>query len=99
MTVVYKLIHETFTTRVTLDKPELQIIVDYLNGPFNRLDNRWRFHDTAEGVCDVEFYLHYEFRSRALGLLMGAMFEVVFRRFANAFEKRADQVYAGRGAA
>jgi len=40
MAVAYKLIHETFTTRVTLDKPELQIIVDYLSGPFSRLDNR-----------------------------------------------------------
>jgi coenzyme Q-binding protein COQ10 len=93
MTVAYKLIHETFTTRVTLDKPELQIIVDYLSGPFSRLDNRWRFRDAAEGICDVEFYLHYEFRSLALGLLMGAMFEAVFRRFADAFERRADQVY------
>jgi coenzyme Q-binding protein COQ10 len=93
MTVAYKLIHETFTTRVTLDKPELQIMVDYLSGPFSRLDNRWRFHDAPDGLCDVEFYLHYEFRSRALGLLMGAMFEAVFRRFADAFERRADQVY------
>ncbi|HLH91400.1 MAG TPA: type II toxin-antitoxin system RatA family toxin [Xanthobacteraceae bacterium] len=99
MTVVYKLIHETFTTRVTLDKAELQILVDYLSGPFNRLDNRWRFRDVeGERACDVEFYLHYEFRSRTLGMLMGAMFEVVFRRFADAFEKRADQIYAGRGA-
>ena len=99
MTVVYKLIHETFTTRVTLDKAEMQILVDYLSGPFTRLDNRWRFRDTGEHACDVEFHLHYEFRSRALALVMGAMFEVVFRRFADAFERRADQIYAGRGAA
>jgi len=96
MTVVYKVIHETFTTRVTLDKAELQILVDYLSGPFSRLDNRWRFRDAGEGACDVEFYLHYEFRSRALAMVMGAMFEMVFRRFADAFERRADQVYAGR---
>jgi coenzyme Q-binding protein COQ10 len=98
MTVVYKLIHETFTTRVTLDKAELQILVDYLSGPFNRLDNRWRFRDVVVGerACDVEFLLHYEFRSRTLGMVMGAMFEVVFRRFADAFERRADQIYADR---
>jgi coenzyme Q-binding protein COQ10 len=28
-----------------------------------------------------------------LGMLMGAMFETAFRRFAAAFERRADQVY------
>jgi coenzyme Q-binding protein COQ10 len=26
-------------------------------------------------------------------MLMGAMFEAVFRRFADAFERRADQIY------
>src|SRR5262245_30703183 len=31
MTIAYKMIHETFTTRVTLDRDELQIIVDYLS--------------------------------------------------------------------
>ncbi len=98
MTIAYKLIQETFTTRVTLDKAELQIFVDYLSGPFHRLENRWSFRDTGDRACDVEFYLHYEFRSRALAFVMGAMFEAVFRRFADAFEQRADQIYAGRSA-
>ena len=93
MTIAYKMIHETFTTLVTLDRPELQIIVDYLNGPFRRLENRWRFRPGGEHASEVEFYLLYEFQSRTLGMLMGAMFEAVFRRFADAFERRADQIY------
>jgi coenzyme Q-binding protein COQ10 len=96
MTIAYKLIQETFTTRVTLDREGLQILVDYLSGPFYRLENRWSFRGAGEHACDVEFYLHYEFRSRALAFVMGAMFEAVFRRFADAFERRADQIYAGR---
>ncbi|MEA2975471.1 MAG: coenzyme Q-binding protein, partial [Alphaproteobacteria bacterium] len=35
MTVAYKVIRETFTSRVTLDKPKLQILVEYLDGPFS----------------------------------------------------------------
>jgi coenzyme Q-binding protein COQ10 len=97
MTIAYKLIQETFTTRVTLDRTELTIIVDYLSGPFRKLENRWRFRPVAERMCEVEFYLLYEFQSRTLGMLMGAMFEAVFRRFADAFERRADQIY-GRAA-
>jgi coenzyme Q-binding protein COQ10 len=93
MTIAYKMIHETFTTRVTLDRTELQIVVDYLSGPFRRLENRWRFRAVAERMCEVEFFLLYEFQSRTLGMLMGAMFEAVFRRFADAFEQRADQIY------
>ncbi len=95
MTIAYKVIHETFTTLVTLDRAEQQIIVDYLSGPFRRLENRWRFRPAGERACEVEFYLLYEFQSRTLGMLMGAMFEAVFRRFADAFERRADQIYAG----
>ena len=46
-----------------------------------------------EGGCEVEFFIAYEFRSRVLAALMGTMFDLAFRRFADAFEKRADQIY------
>ncbi len=98
MTVAYKVIRETFTSRVTLDRPNLEIVVEYLEGPFRRLNNRWRFRVVEASVCDVDFFIAYEFRSRALGLLMGAMFDAAFRRFAAAFEHRADQVYGTRAA-
>jgi coenzyme Q-binding protein COQ10 len=93
MTAAYKLIHQTFTSRVTLDKPNLKILVEYLDGPFSRLQNRWTFHATGETSCTVEFFIEYEFKSRTLAMLMGAMFDTAFRRFAAAFEKRADEVY------
>jgi coenzyme Q-binding protein COQ10 len=95
MTVAYRLISETFTSRVTLDRPNLQILVAYLDGPFSRLENRWVFRPTGERSCEVEFFISYEFRSRMLALLMGSMFDMAFRRFAAAFEQRADLVYAG----
>jgi coenzyme Q-binding protein COQ10 len=93
MTVAYKFIRETFTSRVTLDRPNLKILVEYLDGPFSRLQNRWAFQPAGEGACGVEFFIDYEFKSRTLALLMGAVFDSAFRRFAAAFEKRADEVY------
>jgi coenzyme Q-binding protein COQ10 len=98
MTVAYKLIHETFRSRVTLDRPKLQILVEYLQGPFSHMQNRWTFRPTGDTSCEVEFFINYEFRSRTLGILMGAMFDAAFRRFAAAFEARADKVY-GQGTA
>jgi coenzyme Q-binding protein COQ10 len=95
MTVAYKLVREAFTSRVTLDRANLQILVEYLEGPFSRLENRWDFHPVSDQSCDVEFFISYEFKSRMLGMLMGAMFEAAFRRFAEAFERRADKVYGG----
>ena len=86
---------------MTLDRPRLQILVEYVDGPFSYLENRWTFRAAPAG-CDVEFYINYEFKSFALGLLMGAMFDKAFRKFAEAFEERADDVYGqarGRGRA
>jgi coenzyme Q-binding protein COQ10 len=93
MTVAYKMMRETFTSRVTLDRTNLKIRVEYLDGPFSHLDNRWTIKPASETTCEVDFFISYEFRSRVLGMLMGAMFEAAFRRFAGAFERRADEVY------
>ena len=95
MSVGYKAIHETFTSKVTLDREKLKIMVAYLDGPFRALDNLWSFKPDGEG-CLVEFFISYEFKSRMLGMVMGAMFDRAFRKFASAFEKRAEVVY-GRG--
>lgn len=93
MTVAYRIIRETFTSRVTLDRPNLKIFVEYLNGPFKRMHNRWIFLPAGDHACDIEFFIEYEFRSRALAMLMGAVFDTAFRRFAVAFEQRADAIY------
>jgi coenzyme Q-binding protein COQ10 len=98
MTVAYKLISERFTSRVTLDRPNLKILVEYLEGPFSRLQNQWTFRPADEHTCEVDFFISYEFKSRTLALLMGSMFELAFRRFAAAFERRADAIYGVGGA-
>jgi coenzyme Q-binding protein COQ10 len=94
MTVGYKLIRETFASRVALDKPGLKVRVEYIDGPFSHLENIWTFRDEPEGEGSrVGFFIDYEFKSRTLGALMGSMFDVAFRKFARAFEQRADAVY------
>lgn len=92
MVAGYKAIHEQFTTRVTLLPGDNRVLVEYLDGPFSHLENRWSFRP-APGGCDVEFYIDYEFRSRMLGLLVGALFDKAFRKFAEAFEARARAIY------
>jgi coenzyme Q-binding protein COQ10 len=92
MSVGYKAIHESFSSRVTLYPNEPRVLVEYLDGPFRMLENRWLFHPVAGGT-EVDFYIAYEFRSAMLGRLMGAMFDRAFRRFAEAFEQRARIVY------
>lgn len=99
MSVGYKAIRETFTTQVFLKPDEKLIEVKYIDGPFKYLTNIWRFEDRSEGRSEVEFFIDYEFKSKILGALMGSMFDRAFRMFAEAFEKRADQIYGTSKAA
>lgn len=93
MTVGYKSIRETFTTQVLLNRAERVIDVKYIDGPFKYLTNRWRFAEAPDGGCTIDFFIDYEFKSRILGAMMGAMFDRAFRMFAEAFETRAGKIY------
>ncbi|ANK85599.1 MULTISPECIES: type II toxin-antitoxin system RatA family toxin [Rhizobium] len=94
MTVGYKAIRETFTTQVLLNRAERVIEVKYIDGPFKYLENRWHFAETPAGGCTINFFIDYEFKSRILGALMGSMFDRAFRMFTEAFETRANRIYA-----
>ena len=94
MEIGYKAIRERFSTKVTLTPADPSVSVSYLVGPFHHLDNRWRFLPVDGGRgCDVVFWIDYQFKSPMLGLLMGAIFDKAFRKFAEAFELRARHVY------
>ena len=96
MTAGYKAIRETFTCQVVLNRDANEILVNYIDGPFKFLENKWYFEPTGESACTVHFTLDYEFKSRALSMLMGTMFDRAFTRFTQAFEERADELY-GKG--
>lgn len=99
MTVGYKALRETFTTRVVLDRPGLAIQAQYLEGPFRHLDSRWTFVPESPRESLVRFSVDYEFRSRLLSAVMGAAFDTMFSRMARAFEARADTIYGARAGA
>jgi coenzyme Q-binding protein COQ10 len=99
MTIAYKFFKESFTSRVRLRPAASEILVEYLDGPFRRLENRWTFAAVGETACLVGFSLDYEFKTKAMQTLMGAVFDRAFRTFADAFEARADTIYSSRTAA
>jgi coenzyme Q-binding protein COQ10 len=93
MVVGYKLIRESFTTQVTLDQSERSILVEYLDGPFAFLENRWRFDPRGPRACEVDFYIAYSFRSRLFERLVGGLFAKAVQKYTDAFEARADKIY------
>jgi coenzyme Q-binding protein COQ10 len=92
MAIGYKMISERFTSRVALDRSALKILVEYVDGPFSHLENRWSFISTPSG-CDVVFDIDYAFRSRTFQMLVGTVFDTVVRKMVEAFETRANKIY------
>lgn len=96
MMIAYRGLHERFTSRVTLHPQAHEIEVEYLDGPFLNLANQWRFEALGPLACRVHFRLEYAFRSRVLATLAGRVMGPVFERMADAFQARADTLYAER---
>lgn len=94
MVARFKGFEERFTSRVTLDKPGLAIDVAYVDGPFKRLVNAWRFQPLESGGSQVDFDIDFEFRSRMLQLLAKSMLEKALLKLSSAFVERADALYA-----
>lgn len=90
----YKVFQETFTSRVTMDRPG-RILVQQMRGPFRKLSNTWRFAPQGERACEVEFAIDFAFQSRLLNRMVGGVFERAFQQMVASFEARAAEVYAG----
>ncbi len=95
MTMGYKAIRETISSRVTLEPDTPRVTVRYLSGPFSNMQNEWRF-EPVNGGCIVHFYIAYEVRNPLLKVLVSQLFDRAFKRFAAAFEARAHAVYGRR---
>jgi coenzyme Q-binding protein COQ10 len=104
----FKMFREKFTSRVTLTPPNRDasglerggyIDVTYLEGPFRYLNNHWVFEPVGRDGCLIDFFIDFEFHSRFLQRVMGALFNEAVRVMVSAFEKRARKVYGTKAAA
>lgn len=96
MVVAYRAFRERFKSHVVLDARAMTIETTYLDGPFRKLHNFWRFTDNAHGSL-VDFTIDFEFRSLILQATAATVFERAFAKMSDAFIDRADAIY-GAGA-
>ncbi len=95
LVISFKVFRERFGSRVTLLPAEGRILTDYLDGPFRHMRSTWAFRP-AEGGCEVEFFVDFEFRNALLQGIIGVVFNEAMQRVVRAFERRADELY-GKG--
>lgn len=96
LVISFKVFRERFGSRVVLWPDRKRIDTEYLDGPFKYLRSWWQFADRADGGCDVEFFVDFEFRNAILQKVIGVVFDEAMRRIVRAFEDRAAALY-GQG--
>ncbi len=97
LVVGFKLVRERFTSKVHLrpgeDGEPSRIDVEYVDGPLKFLRNHWVFEPHGDGGCEIDFFVEFEFRSRILQKMIGALFHEAVSRMVAAFERRAGELY------
>lgn len=83
---------QTFSTHNTHEPPHL-ITLQLVDGPFSDLTGRWEFQSLGEDACKVLFTMSYGFSSRALGAVVGPVFNRIATSFIDSFTKRAQDCY------
>jgi coenzyme Q-binding protein COQ10 len=96
MTMARGIFRETIRGRDILDRKNWHILIDAGTGPLRRFHTEWKFQPRSAESCDVIFDLTYEFANPIMAILLGGILEGTFRRFVQAFERRADAIYGIR---
>ena len=93
LVISFKVFREKFGSRVTLLPQEGRILTEYIDGPFRHLKSVWQFRP-AEGGCEVDFSVDFEFKNPILAGIIGLVFNEAMQRVVRAFEARAASLYA-----
>lgn len=96
LVISFKVFRERFGSRVTLWPEARKIDTEYIDGPFKFMKSTWAFRDRAEGGCEVEFFVDFEFRNAILQGIIGMVFNDAMQRVVRAFERRAVDLYGAR---
>ena len=92
MRIAFHALHERYVSKVRLDARALTIEARHVEGPFKRLDTRWRFVPVGSG-SEVHFLIDFAFKSTLLSAVASVAFGFVAARMADAFVQRAERLY------
>jgi ribosome-associated toxin RatA of RatAB toxin-antitoxin module len=81
-----------FTTRNIL-RPDQQISMRLLHGPFRELVGEWRFDAIGSRGSRVHFRIEFEFKNRLTATAFNAVFEALCGTIIEAFLARAQAIY------
>ena len=83
---------DTYKSDVVYNKKDSSIFVKNLDGPLNHLSNEWKFI-SKNNFTEVTFDIDFEIENKFLNVLMSKSFEFGLNKIADAFQKRAEDLY------
>lgn len=92
MMIGFKALREKFTSKVHKQRPAW-ILVEYVDGPLDHLENSWHFEPLDNHRCRIDFSVDFTFRNAVFEALAGKYMDRAFRKMVGAFEVRARQLY------
>jgi len=92
LTIGKSFFNETYKSFVIYDKLSYSIYVTNMNGPLKYLENKWFFKEDGEN-SEVDFHVDFELKNKILNILMLKSFDIGLKKIADAFEKRAIDLF------
>ena len=84
--------NETYKSFVIYDKSTDSINVTNIEGPLKHLENKWIFRQTGDS-SEVDFHVDFELKNKILNILMIKTFDLGLKKIADAFERRANELF------
>ncbi len=92
LTIGKSFFKETYKSFVIYSKSADTIYVTSMEGPLQYLENKCFFKDLGE-ASQVEFQVDFELKNKMLNLFMNKSFDLGLIKIADAFQKRAEELF------
>ena len=95
LTIGKGLFKDTYKSDVKYIKKDDIILVKNIDGPLKYLDNKWQFIKIGK-LTEVSFDVDFELKNKFLNILMVRSFKYGLDKIADAFQKRAEELFNNR---
>ncbi len=92
LTVGKGFLNQTYKSHVTYYKEKDKIIVSNIDGPLKYLKNEWEIKE-VNNQSEVRFEIDFEIKNIFYNMIMKRSFDQGLKNIADAFEKRAIQLF------
>ena len=92
LTIGKSFFNETYKSFVIYEKNLDSIYVTNMEGPLKHLENKWFFKQKGNN-SEVDFHVDFELKNKISNLLMAKFFDTGLKKIADAFEKRAIELF------